>query len=131
MRKRTTIKISTGYHRAKLTISIITQNPWEIGFELLQHTSKSISKDFFFLSCHEHGTKNNLESSWGIEPQTFRFTTLMLYFWVTETLLWARLLWGPHVRCILQSRIGNVESSSKGKSKCIIPTSCIWLILPV
>ena len=53
--------------------------------------------------------------------------TLMLYYWVTETLLWAQLLQGPHVRCIQQSRIARVESISKGKSKSIIsPHTFDW-----
>ena len=58
---------------AKIIISIITQNPWEIGFELLQHTTKSFSERSFFWFYQEHGTENNLESSSGVEPQTFRF----------------------------------------------------------
>ena len=51
----------------------------------------------------------------------------MLYHWVTETLLWAKSLQGPHVRCIQQSRIARVESISKGKSKSIIsPHTFDW-----
>ena len=129
--KKTAVKISTGNHRAKIIICIIMQNPWKLNFELLKQTSKSISERFFFPLVISMAPKKNLESLWGIESQTFRFTTLMIYYWVTETLLWAQLLQGPHVRCILQSRIGNVESISKGKSKSIVLTSCIWLILPV
>ena len=53
-------------------------------------------KDFFSLVM-SMALKKNLESLWGIESQTFRFTTLMIYYWVTETLLWAQLLQGPHV----------------------------------
>ena len=30
--------------------------------------------------------RKNSESPWGIEPQTFRFHTPMLYHWATETL---------------------------------------------
>ena len=47
-KKKLAIKILTGNHRAKITICIITQNPWEIGFELLQCVSKSISEKNFF-----------------------------------------------------------------------------------
>ena len=49
------------------------------------------------------GQRKNSESPWGIEPQTFRFCTLMLYHWATETPWWARsimkFLW--HASCIL------------------------------
>ena len=34
--------------------------------------------------------RENSESPWGIEPQTFKFRALMLYYWATETLQWAR-----------------------------------------
>ena len=68
-----TLETLTGNHRAKIIICIITQNPWEIGFELLQHTTKSFSERSFFWFYQEHGTENNLESSSGVEPQTFRF----------------------------------------------------------
>ena len=68
-----TLETLTGNHRAKIIICIITQNPWKIGFELLQHTTKSFSERSFFWFYQEHGTENNLESSSGVEPQTFRF----------------------------------------------------------
>ena len=84
----------------------------------------------FFLVL-EHGTEKQFRVLIRSRTSDLQIPTLMLYHWVTETLLWAKLLQGPHVRCIQQSRIARVESISKGKSKSIVLTSYIWLILPV
>ena len=126
-----TLETLTGNHRAKIIICIITQNPWEIGFELLQHTTKSFSKRCFFWFYQKHGTEKQFIVLMRNRTSDLQIPTLMLYHWVTETLLWAKLLQGPHVRCIQQSRIARVESISKGKSKSIVLTSYIWMILPV
>ena len=47
--------------------------------------------------------KKNSESSWGTTPQTFRFRTLMLYHWTTETPQWVRFItkFILHASCIL------------------------------
>ena len=126
-----TLETLTGNHRAKIIICIITQNPWEIGFELLQYTTKSFSKRCFFWFYQKHGTEKQFIVLMRNRTSDFQIPTLMLYHWVTETLPWAKLLQGPHVRCIQQNRIAKVESISIGKSKSIILTSCIWLILLV
>ena len=38
------------------------------------------------------GQRKKILCSWGIKPQAFRFHTLMLNHWATETLQWARPL---------------------------------------
>ena len=80
----------------------------------------------FFLVL-EHGTEKQFRVLIRSRTSDLQIPTLMLYHWVTETLLWAKLLRGPHVRCIQQSRIARVESISKGKSKSIIsPHTFDW-----
>ena len=62
-----------------------------VSFEL----SKEIKKDVFH-TVTSMGLRKNYESSWGSKPQTFRFHTLMLYHWATETPQWVRsIILGP------------------------------------
>ena len=49
-----------------------------------------LEKDVFFVLSWTWDKEKNSESLRGIKPQTFRFSTLMLYHWATETLWWVR-----------------------------------------
>ena len=74
-------------------------------------------KMFFWLVTSVKQRKNS-ESPWGIKPQTFGFRNLMLYYWATETLWWAR----PIVKFIYV----HIQHLS-----CILLGSAVLLILAV
>ena len=69
-----------------------------VSFELC----REIKKDGFRLDV-SMGQRKNSESPWGMELLTFRFCTLMLCHWATDTLQWVRsitkFMW--HASCLL------------------------------
>ena len=65
----------------------------------------------FFFFVISMAQRKNFETPWGIETQTFGFWALMLYYWATETLWWARPLQTSYMTCVLHTaRISNVDS---------------------
>ena len=51
----------------------------------LSHKLFQKLRKMFFRLVTSAGQRNNSESPWGIEPQTFRFRAPMLYHWAIET----------------------------------------------
>ena len=75
----------------------------------------------FFSSCHEHGTRKNSDSLWGIVPHTFGFRTRMLFHWAAETLWWVR----PIMKVIWQASC-ILLGSATSLASCFV--TCHWTL---